>query len=114
MLSTRCGRGVVMVEQRYTLVGNTCHDSRPSAVMTTCGTREAVERACVKRHNRTMSELTKRAILRCPRVASFRRGTVWNTPCSGWTPSHCFTLNFALPLGSDAVMCWPIQSDGAR
>lgn len=50
ILPTRCGRDVAMSGPRYTSFDNTCRDSRPSAVMTTCSTQEAVEPPCVKRH----------------------------------------------------------------
>lgn len=65
MLPTRCGRGVVMGETIH-IVDNTCHDSRPSEVMTTCSTREAVERTCVKRHKPHDERFESRVILPLP------------------------------------------------
>lgn len=43
-------QAVPLAGQRRMSIGNTCHDSYPSEVMTTYSTRETVERTCVKRH----------------------------------------------------------------
>lgn len=114
MLLTRCGRAALMAGQRHMSVNNTCHDSRLSEIMTTCSIRRPSSAPVLNDTNRTMSDLKKHAILRCPRLASFRRSTVWSTPCSGWAPSYCFVPSFALPFEADAVMWWPSQSVRAQ
>lgn len=114
ILPTRCGRDVAMSGPRYTSFDNACRDSRRSAVMTTCSMQEAVERTCVKRH-KPLEERVEKA-----------RNSAVSIACSnscrgllGQSLGHLPAKPLPQPelrasLVADAVMCWPIQSDGAQ